>query len=63
MNRQEWLEYIAEERVRKSVKSMMKKKPNVVAFGSYVYVNGKCFNIDITQVESDLKGSKHESRT
>jgi len=60
MKRQEWMEYIAEERVRKSIKSMMKKKPNAFAFHSYVYANGKRFDIDVVQVESDLKGGEHE---
>ena len=60
MNRLEWMEYIAEERVRKSIKSMMKKKPNAIAFYSYVYVNGKRFDIDVVQVESDLKGGEQE---
>ena len=58
MNRQERMEYIAEERVRKTIQSLMKKKPNTVAFHSYVYANGKRFDIDVVQVESDLKGGE-----
>lgn len=56
MTLQERREYIAEKKMRKSVKMLLEERPNVTAFYSWVYAHGKRYDIDIKMSDSKEGG-------